>query len=117
MHGVVDGVQVVLLGQLGQLELAQGGAVLGLDPHLQVLLGGVGHHLAQQLCELGGVLGLLIVIVFISFGVRFCASSIIQYISLKLRPRIKARASPLLFAVFNYIVVNNIYGRIICIAM
>lgn len=59
MDGVVDGVQVVLLGQLGQLELAQGGAVLGLDPHLQVLLGGVGHHVAQQLRELGGVLGLV----------------------------------------------------------
>ena len=58
MHGVVDGVQVVLLGQLGQLELAQGGAVLGLDPHLQVLLGGVGHHIAQQLSKLGSVLGL-----------------------------------------------------------
>lgn len=59
VHGVVDGVQVVLLGQLGQLELAQGGAVLSLDPHLQVLLGGVGHHVAQQLRELGGVLGLV----------------------------------------------------------
>ena len=60
VDGVMDGVQIVLLGQLGQLELAQGGAVLGLDPHLQVLLGGVGHDLAQQLGELGGVLGLLI---------------------------------------------------------
>ena len=58
MDGVVDGVQVVLLGQLGQLELAHGGAVLSLDAHLQILLGGIGHHVAQQLGELGGVLGL-----------------------------------------------------------
>jgi len=59
MDGVVDGVQVVLLGQLGQLKLAHGGAVLGIHTHLQVLLGGVGQHLAQQLGELGGVLSLL----------------------------------------------------------
>ena len=58
MHGVVDGVQVQLLGLLGQLELAGGGAVLGVNAHLQVLLGGVGYDLAQQLGKLGGVLGL-----------------------------------------------------------
>ena len=58
MDGVVDGVQIVLLGQLGQLELAGSGAVLGIHTHLQVLLGAVGDHLAQQLGELGGVLGL-----------------------------------------------------------
>ena len=36
MHGVVDGVQVVLLGQLSQLELAGGSAVLSVNTHLQV---------------------------------------------------------------------------------
>ena len=60
VDGVMDGVQVLLLGHLGQGDLAGGSAVLGLDAHLQVLLGGVGDHLAQQLGELGGVLGLLI---------------------------------------------------------
>ena len=59
VDGVVDGVQVQLLGLLGQVELALGRAALGLHPHFQVLLGGVGEHLAQQLGELGGVLGLL----------------------------------------------------------
>ena len=59
MDGVVDGVQVQLLGLLGQLELTQGSAVLGVHTHLQVLLGGVGQDLAQQLSKLGGVLGLL----------------------------------------------------------
>ena len=59
MDGVVDGVQVQGLGALGQVGLAGGGAVLGLYPHLQVLLGGVGQDLAQQLGKLGGVLGFL----------------------------------------------------------
>ena len=36
VDGVVDGVQVELLGLLGQLELAGGGAVLGVHTHLQV---------------------------------------------------------------------------------
>ena len=58
MHGVVDGVQVQGLGTLGQVGLAGGGAVLGLNAHLQVLLGGVGHDLAQQLGELRSVLSL-----------------------------------------------------------
>ena len=60
VHGVVDGVQAGGLGALGQVELAGGGAVLGLNAHLEVLLGGVGHDLAQELSELGGVLGLLV---------------------------------------------------------
>ena len=58
VDGVVDGVETQLLGALGQGGLAGGGAVLGLHPHLQVLPGGVGDDLAQQLRELGGVLGL-----------------------------------------------------------
>ena len=60
VDGVVDGVQIQSLGLLGQLELAGGSTVLGLDAHLQVLLGGVGHDLAQQLGELGSVLSLFI---------------------------------------------------------
>ena len=58
MDGVMDGVQVQGLGLLGQLELAGGGAVLGLDTDGQVLLGGGGDNLAQQLGELGSVLSL-----------------------------------------------------------
>jgi len=52
MHGVVDGVEVQLLGELGQLGLACGCAVFGFDAHFEVLLGGVGHDFAQQLSEL-----------------------------------------------------------------
>ena len=59
VDGVMDGVQVELLGELGQVGLAGGGAVLGLNTHLEVLLGGVGDDLAEELGELGGVLGLL----------------------------------------------------------
>ena len=59
VDGVVDGVEVEGLGALGEVGLAGGGAVFGFHAHLQVLLGGVGQHLTQQLCELGGVIGLL----------------------------------------------------------
>ena len=59
MHGVVDGIEAGGLGALGEVELAGGGAVLGLNAHLEVLLGGVGDDLAEELGELGGVLGLL----------------------------------------------------------
>ena len=52
VDSVVDGVEVQLLGQLGQLGLAGGRAVFGFDAHFEVLLGGVGHDFAQQLCEL-----------------------------------------------------------------
>ena len=52
MHGVVDGVEVVLLCQLGELELTGGCAVLGFDAHFEILLGGVGHDFAQQFSEL-----------------------------------------------------------------
>ena len=52
MHSVVDGVEVQLLCQLGQLGLAGGGTVLGFHAHLEVLLGAVGHNFAQQLGEL-----------------------------------------------------------------
>ena len=52
VYGVVDGVQVQLLCQLGQLGLACGCSVLGFDAHLEVLLGGVGHDFAQELGKL-----------------------------------------------------------------
>ena len=56
---VVDGIEVGSLGTLGKVDLASGGAVLGLDAELEVLLGGGGHNLAEKLGELGGMLGLL----------------------------------------------------------
>ena len=59
MYGIVDGVKVQLLGLLSQIHLAGAGAALSVNTHLQVLLGAVGQDLAQQLCKLGGVLGLL----------------------------------------------------------
>ena len=59
VDGVVDGIEVSGLGTLGEISLTGGGAILGLNAHLEVLLGGVGHDLAQELGELGGVLGLL----------------------------------------------------------
>ena len=55
VDGVVDGVEIQLLGALGEGGLAGGGTVLRLDPHLQILLGGVGDDLTQQLRELGGI--------------------------------------------------------------
>ena len=60
MHSVMDGVEVQLLCQLGELGLAGGCAVLGFDAHLEVLLGGVGHDFAQQFGELGGVISLFV---------------------------------------------------------
>ena len=58
VHGIVDGVEVQGLGLLGELELAGGGAVFGFHADAEVLGGGGGDDLAQQLGELGGVLGL-----------------------------------------------------------
>ena len=60
VHGVVDSIETGGLGALGKIGLAGGGAVLGLNAHLEVLLGGVGYDLAQELGELGGMLGLLV---------------------------------------------------------
>ena len=60
MHGVVDGVEVELLGELGELGLAGGGAVFGFNAHFEVLLGGVGHDFAEEFCKLGGVLSLFV---------------------------------------------------------
>ena len=60
MDGVVDRIQVQSLSLLSQLGLAHGSAILGLYAHLQVLLGGIGNHFAQQLGKLGSVLGLFV---------------------------------------------------------
>ena len=60
VHGVMDRVEIVLLGQLCELELAVGRAVLGIDAHLEVLLRAVGDDLAEELGELRGVLGFLV---------------------------------------------------------
>ena len=42
----MDGIEAGGLGALSEIGLASGGAVLGLNAHLEVLLGGVGHDLA-----------------------------------------------------------------------
>ena len=52
MHSVMDGVEVQLLCQLGELGLAGGCAVFGFDAHFEVLLGGVGDDFAEELCKL-----------------------------------------------------------------
>ena len=59
MDGVVDRIEIVLLGELRKLELAVGRAVLGVNAHLKILLGAVGDDLAEKLRELRRVLGLL----------------------------------------------------------
>ena len=59
MHGVMDGVQAELLGFLGQVGLALGGAVLGFHADAQVFLRAGGNDLAQQLREPGGVIRFL----------------------------------------------------------
>ena len=38
VHGVVDGIEASGLGALGKIGLAGGGAILGLNAHLEVLL-------------------------------------------------------------------------------
>ena len=56
MHGVVDSVKAFFLCSLRKLELALGSAILGVNAHLEVLLGGVGQDFAEELRELSGVL-------------------------------------------------------------
>ena len=64
MDGVMDGVQAVLLGTGGQVKLALGGAELAVNTPCQIVLGGGLHVglqiLAQDLGELGGMLGFLV---------------------------------------------------------
>ena len=57
VNGVVDGVIAQLLGLGGNGQFAFAGAGFGLVALLEVGLG-VPHHLADELGELGGVLGL-----------------------------------------------------------
>ena len=57
VHSVMDGIEVMLLGQLSQLHLAHGRAVFGFHAHFEVLLGAVGYDLAQKFGKLGGMLG------------------------------------------------------------
>ena len=60
MNGVMDSIKARSLRALREVGLAGGRAVFGLNAHLEVLLGGVGHHFAQQLSELRGMLGLFV---------------------------------------------------------
>ena len=52
MNGVMDSVQVQLLCQLSQFELAGGCTVFGSYTQLQVFFGGSGYYFAQQFSEL-----------------------------------------------------------------
>ena len=60
VNGVMDSVEVVLLGELSKVELALGSAVFTVDSPLEVLFGAGGHiglELgAEELCELCSVL-------------------------------------------------------------
>ena len=60
MNSVVDSVEVESLGALSQIELPAARAVLSVNTHLKVLLGGVGYDLAEQLSKLCSVLSLLV---------------------------------------------------------
>ena len=68
VDGVVDGVVAEFLGQLGELELAGGGAVFGGDAHGQVRLGAGGEEFAEEFAELGGVLGFFPGVALEGFG-------------------------------------------------
>ena len=67
VHGVVYGVEVLLLGQTRQAHLVLAGAALGVHALLEVGLG-VPDDLADQLGELRGVLGLLPCVALVSLG-------------------------------------------------
>ena len=64
VNGVVDRIQIQCLSTLCKVSLACSCTVLGVYSHLQVLLGGVGEHLTQQLCKLCSVLCFLISCLF-----------------------------------------------------
>ena len=51
MYRVMDGVEVELLSERGEVFLASASAVLGIDAHLEVLLRGVGEDFAEELCK------------------------------------------------------------------
>ena len=56
MDRVVDGIEAELLGFLGQVGLALGGAVFGFHADAQVFLGAGGDDLAQEFGEPGGMI-------------------------------------------------------------
>ena len=58
VNGVVDGIEVLGLGELGDAELVLTCASLGCHAFLKVGLG-IPNYLTQELGELGGMLGLL----------------------------------------------------------
>ena len=68
MDGIVDSVQIQRLSLLGQVHLTGAGTALGLGTHHQVLLGAVGHDLAQQLCKAGCVVSLFVSIALVGLG-------------------------------------------------
>ncbi len=59
MYRVMDGVEVELLSERGEVFLASASAVLGIDAHLEVLLRGVGEDFAEELCEFRCMLSFL----------------------------------------------------------
>ena len=58
MDSIVDRVEVGCLRALCKVELTGAGACLSFYAQLEILLGGVGQHLAQELGELRGMLSL-----------------------------------------------------------
>ena len=68
MDGIVDRIQIQGLCLLGQVHLAGACAALSLSTHHQVLLGAVGHDLAQQLSETGCVVSLFVGIALVSLS-------------------------------------------------
>ena len=56
MNGVVESIEIVLLAELCEFELAEGCAVFGFYTHFKVLLCAVGHDFAEELSELCCVL-------------------------------------------------------------
>ena len=64
----MDGIQIQRLSLLGQIHLAGAGTALGLGTHHQVLLGAVGHDLAQQLCKAGCVVSFFVSIALVGLG-------------------------------------------------
>ena len=67
MHGIVYGVEVLLLGHAGQTHLVFARAALGVHALFEVSLG-VPYHFADQLGELRSVLGLFPCVTLVSLG-------------------------------------------------
>ena len=67
VHGIVYGVEVLLLGHAGQTHLVFARAALGVHALFEVGLG-VPYHFADQLGELRSVLGLFPCVTLVSLG-------------------------------------------------